>query len=200
MSSTGASPGPTWNTWGSVRAVTILVAIESPATVWGSGSLQRREPPLWHFPERATRALDFAPVAVVLVVVAAEAPQPATKRRAQVATAKGDVRMRGARAAEAGPPVESLQAQGQNERREGEDQRDRDGDPVEVLLTTVDPAAACPTEPPNMSDSPPPLPECMRIKKTSARAAARSTTSIAIVSTSGTSVMLAGTARRYQSS
>ena len=32
--------------------------------------------------------------------------------------------------------------------------------------TTVEPAAACPTEPPNMSDSPPPFPECMRIRKT----------------------------------
>ena len=35
--------------------------------------------------------------------------------------------------------------------------------------TTVDPAAAEPTEPPNMSDRPPPLPECLeRIQQTEA--------------------------------
>ena len=35
--------------------------------------------------------------------------------------------------------------------------------------TTVEPAAAEPTEPPNMSESPPPLPLCMRMRKISAK-------------------------------
>ena len=35
--------------------------------------------------------------------------------------------------------------------------------------TTVEPAAAEPTEPPNMSERPPPFPLCMRMRKMSAR-------------------------------
>ncbi len=48
---------------------------------------------------------------------------------------------------------------------------------------TVEPAAAVPTVEPNMSDSPPPRPECKRISSTSANEAAVSTPTRMSVST-----------------
>jgi hypothetical protein len=49
--------------------------------------------------------------------------------------------------------------------------------------TTVDPAAADPTDPPNMSDSPPPLPLCIKIKKINANEANIWATTITVVNT-----------------
>ena len=49
--------------------------------------------------------------------------------------------------------------------------------------TTVEPAAAEPTDPPNMSESPPPFPLCMRMRKMSARQAKICSTTMIAVST-----------------
>jgi hypothetical protein len=55
------------------------------------------------------------------------------------------------------------EAKRQQERREGEDQRRDDGQSVEVLFRPPwTPARAPPEAPPNMSESPPPRPECRR--------------------------------------
>ena len=49
--------------------------------------------------------------------------------------------------------------------------------------TTVDPAAADPTDPPNMSESPPPFPLCMRMRKIRPKEASICNTTMMAVST-----------------
>ena len=59
----------------------------------------------------------------------------------------------------------SLQPEAERQRGECEDERQDDRDAVRFFSTTVEPWAAEPMEPPNMSESPPPLPECMRMSR-----------------------------------